>query len=285
MIDRFSTQQFEAALPRNKTTGEQMHEYVGFIDGERVYRFLIGNGAQVTVRSSIKGDGLAAEAGEDSIRIWLQDAVTGTPLAKKLQRYVTREYGWQDRMHEAIKKTWEKGLALRICPVCSRPMPLYQVKSETANKGRWFFNCHHYQTEFYQRQHRFEWADQAREERKPSITELDAATANEVMDEVAKFKTKKDSLLFLRDKLHTDSRFALFGLLKVFENQTTDEQAEGDTKWLNGVGFTGVDAEFLTSLAWQYKQRKSLSPKQLPFLFKKMPQYATQIYNDLKGGR
>jgi hypothetical protein len=45
------------------------------------------------------------------------------------------------------------------------------------------------------------------------------------------------------------------------------------------VGFTGADGEFLTSLAKQLQKKGYLSPKQMTFVFKKMPKYWKQILN------
>ena len=90
-------------------------------------------------------------------------------------------------------------------------------------------------------------------------------------------KTKKARVAFIREKLATSDRWVLRGLLVIFSNQTTDEQAVAQTKHANNIGFTGADAEFLTSLAKQYQTRKSLSPKQMHYLFKKMPKYSGQL--------
>lgn len=82
---------------------------------------------------------------------------------------------------------------------------------------------------------------------------------------------------FLKKKLSTDEAWALRALVKIHEFQTMDEQASGVTREANSVGFSGCDAEFLTSLTRQYLTRGSLSPKQVGFVFKKMPRYWGQI--------
>ena len=46
----------------------------------------------------------------------------------------------------------------------------------------------------------------------------------------------------------------------------------------NGVGFAGVNGEFLSSLAKQYQSRGRLSEKQMQFLHKKMPKHAKQLW-------
>lgn len=82
---------------------------------------------------------------------------------------------------------------------------------------------------------------------------------------------------FLKEKLGTDPRWAKHALLKIFEFQTQEEQDHECTHDHNGVGFTGVDGEFLSSLAKQLLKYKRLSDKQMIHLFKKMPKYWKQI--------
>ena len=89
--------------------------------------------------------------------------------------------------------------------------------------------------------------------------------------------TKKEIKEFVRMKLGTSKTWAQRALLKIFEFQTADEQAYGSTYVDNGVGFTGADAEFLTSLAEGLKKYNRLSPKQMTFLYRKMPKYWKQI--------
>ncbi len=89
--------------------------------------------------------------------------------------------------------------------------------------------------------------------------------------------TKTNVTSFVRNQLATNKAWALKGLVRIFEHQTAEEQAAEVTNRENGVGFTGADANFLTSLAKQYMQRGSLSDKQMVFVFKKMPKYAGQL--------
>lgn len=79
-------------------------------------------------------------------------------------------------------------------------------------------------------------------------------------------------------KLATNPLWAVRGLLAVYKHQTAVERAAGTVSEDNGVGFAGVDGEFLSSLARQYQQRGSLSAKQMQFLHKKMPKYAKQLW-------
>jgi hypothetical protein len=82
---------------------------------------------------------------------------------------------------------------------------------------------------------------------------------------------------FIKTKLSTDKNWALRALVRVYECQTANEQMSETTNENNGVGFTGADAEFLTSLAKQYQVRATLSDKQMIHVFKKMPKYWNQV--------
>ena len=82
---------------------------------------------------------------------------------------------------------------------------------------------------------------------------------------------------FLKRKLGTDAHWAKHALLKIFEFQTAEEQESEHTYFHNGVGFTGADGEFLTSLAKQLQKKGTLSEKQMVHVFKKMPKYWKQI--------
>ena len=97
------------------------------------------------------------------------------------------------------------------------------------------------------------------------------------MQQFTAFKTKKARVAFIREKLSSDDRWILRGLLIIYSNQTSDEQDAGITKYNNNIGFTGADAEFLTSLAQQYQHKSFLSEKQMPYLRKKMPKYSGQL--------
>ena len=46
------------------------------------------------------------------------------------------------------------------------------------------------------------------------------------------------------------------------------------------MGFTGIDAQILTSFASQVEKGFTLSQKQTSLLFKMMPKYAGQIFNN-----
>lgn len=90
--------------------------------------------------------------------------------------------------------------------------------------------------------------------------------------------TKKDIVLFVKNQLATNKVWATKALVRIYqENQTADEQAAKATSHDNGIGFSGCDAEFLSSLAEQYLRRGNLSDKQMNFVHRKMPKYARQV--------
>lgn len=89
--------------------------------------------------------------------------------------------------------------------------------------------------------------------------------------------TKKAQQEFVKTKLGTSKVWAQNALLKIYDFQTQEEQQSEHTKFINGIGFTGVDGEILSSFAKQLQVRKTLSDKQMNLLFKKMPKYWKQI--------
>jgi hypothetical protein len=89
--------------------------------------------------------------------------------------------------------------------------------------------------------------------------------------------TKKELIAALKERLATDDLWALRALTVVYRNQTADEQARQQTIEHNGTGFSGPDAEILSSFAQQYQRRGTLSPRQMHLLRRKMPSYASQV--------
>ena len=139
MIDVFSVSEFEAALPVHKQTGEKLWKPVGFVDGEYAYKIQITPDVFISIRSSIKEDGLSAGTGQDSIRAWLTGA-DGKPLGSKVQKWVTREPGWQDRLVDMLRELWDRARKAGYCKKCKTPNGVYRVK-QGKNKGRLFKKC------------------------------------------------------------------------------------------------------------------------------------------------
>ena len=89
--------------------------------------------------------------------------------------------------------------------------------------------------------------------------------------------TKKLKTEYVKSKLATSTAWALRCLMVVYGNQTSDEQTFGVSRHDNNIGFTGTDAEFMTSLALQYERSGSLSAKQMAFVMKRMKKYHKQV--------
>lgn len=82
---------------------------------------------------------------------------------------------------------------------------------------------------------------------------------------------------YIKQQLGINSGWALRALVKIYERQTVDEQCSGSTKENNGIGFSGVDANILSSFAVQVNNGRNLSVKQMAIVFKKMPRYHKQV--------
>lgn len=89
--------------------------------------------------------------------------------------------------------------------------------------------------------------------------------------------SKKDLISALREQLSKSDSKAIKGLLTIYEYQTLEEQKTDYVCEDNGVGFTGCDSEFLSSLSKRYIQYNYLSDKQIEYLRKLMPKYARQL--------
>lgn len=67
-------------------------------------------------------------------------------------------------------------------------------------------------------------------------------------------------------------------LIFMYARQTQDEQSQLVTSHTNGIGFTGVDAFFLSSVAEKcIKYHVDISPKQFLYVRKKLVKYSGQL--------
>ena len=89
--------------------------------------------------------------------------------------------------------------------------------------------------------------------------------------------SQKKVRAYLQYMLSFYDGWAIKGLLRIYDNQTADEQSLQMTRHWNKIGFTAFDAEFLSSLAEQYRQFKALSPKQMKELKRRLPSYWKQL--------
>lgn len=141
MIEFFTKEQFENALPCHKETGARLWEYIGFDDREHCYRLNFGNPyCEIFIRSSVGFSGVSRSCGKDSIRAWLCETNSKLPLAKKLQRWVTRVPGWQKRLLDLLREMAKMGKRIKLCPDCRRIMRIVEIK-KGKNIGKHAVTC------------------------------------------------------------------------------------------------------------------------------------------------
>ena len=140
MIQRFTQEQFEEALPVHKITGQPLWECRGYEGGELVYYLPICLQSGILIRSSIDGSGYAAATGEDSIRAWLV-RLDGSPLGSKVSKWTTRIIGWDERLKAVLRTLWGWKIKAGDCPTCHKPKLVFKVKKAGANRGRVFAKC------------------------------------------------------------------------------------------------------------------------------------------------
>ena len=71
-------------------------------------------------------------------------------------------------------------------------------------------------------------------------------------------------------------------MIQIYNRQTADEQKYQDTHLYNSVGFTGVDANIMSSFTEYYKKFNKLSPKQMAIARKKMKKYWKQLLSVIR---
>lgn len=81
----------------------------------------------------------------------------------------------------------------------------------------------------------------------------------------------------IQDLINTSDAALYRSILKIYENQTDDEQEYFTTRHYNDVGFSGVHAEIMTSYAVFYEKNKYLTKNQKVVARKIMKKYAGQI--------
>tara|TARA_Y100000593_G_scaffold44225_2_gene84406 strand:+ start:367 stop:663 length:297 start_codon:yes stop_codon:yes gene_type:complete len=83
----------------------------------------------------------------------------------------------------------------------------------------------------------------------------------------------------IKELLKTNDKAVARGVVAIYNLQTESEKIIGETSEANGVGFNGVDANFMSSIAQFYMQKNWLSPKQIEFARKKLLKYSKQLTN------
>ena len=73
------------------------------------------------------------------------------------------------------------------------------------------------------------------------------------------------TLEVVKEKLLTNDRWLYRGLVAIYNRQTQDEKSEQSTKHDNGRGFTGADAEIMSSMAQQLIKKGFLDPNRTQY--------------------
>lgn len=81
----------------------------------------------------------------------------------------------------------------------------------------------------------------------------------------------------IQNKLETNITWLLRGVVAIYEKQTADEKNTDSTNRTNGVGFTGADARFGSSIAKRLIAGGGVTPNQLVACKKMMKKYAGQL--------
>jgi hypothetical protein len=89
--------------------------------------------------------------------------------------------------------------------------------------------------------------------------------------------TTKDIVDCIRRSLQENDKAVIKALGILYSYQTKDEQSSEATIYDNGVGFSGPDADFLTSCWKSYLKYNSLTVKQLNIVRKCIVKYSGQL--------
>lgn len=118
MIEKFTQEQFENALPSGATCD-------GLVSGELVYHWQISDVAAIKIRSSIDKTGFAGESGDDSIRVWLVKNNDGKPFAHKVNAWTQRVSGWQSRLYDKLEMVSVYHRRAGVCDSCGNPFGIF----------------------------------------------------------------------------------------------------------------------------------------------------------------
>jgi superfamily I DNA/RNA helicase len=112
-VERFSREEFEQALTAVvgglACDGKKvLYSSLGGIQGESCYALkVMGTNKRIVIRSSVKGSGLSAGTGEDSIRLRVQYSYKGQWRELSKQTWTQRTPGWEGRMQEKINSLYD----------------------------------------------------------------------------------------------------------------------------------------------------------------------------------
>jgi hypothetical protein len=138
-IETFGIDAFAAALvdfPTARCIGLRKGEYVWVIP-------VVPDGAVgIHIRSTIRADGMSADAGADSIRAWIGRIPDGAPWAPKgNERWTTRKHGWDARLCRVIEELLVLARYIRPCPACEVWMKLREGPATVESPSGLMLHC------------------------------------------------------------------------------------------------------------------------------------------------
>lgn len=81
----------------------------------------------------------------------------------------------------------------------------------------------------------------------------------------------------IKDLIENRNDAVIRGMLRIYDLQTESEKVFGDTHENNGIGFSGVDGDIMSSFVKFYNKTGFLTFKQIKIARKKMLKYAGQL--------
>jgi hypothetical protein len=79
------------------------------------------------------------------------------------------------------------------------------------------------------------------------------------MIKFVELQTKKARVEFLREKVASDDRYLIKGLIAIFECQTQEEKVRNSVSVHNGIGFSRFDVDVLSEISKKLLQAGALS--------------------------
>lgn len=91
------------------------------------------------------------------------------------------------------------------------------------------------------------------------------------------FTNQKQWKSYLVNLLKTNNNALKLSVVRIYDQQTFEEQVKKESIEENKVGFTKIDALFLGDIAEKVKTNQQLTSKELAILRNKMPKYWKQL--------
>ena len=94
--------------------------------------------------------------------------------------------------------------------------------------------------------------------------------------------TRLEGITMIQSNIMASDAWLFRAIIRIFENQTRDEQYGAITKHQNGIGFNGCDARFMTLVANELLKNpngESLRTYEITSARRRIVKYASQLYD------